>query len=55
MRHIGLLLLLLAFIVSCSPPEPVEIPDPNLAAVIRKVLNLDEDTPFNEAERKSDY
>ena len=50
MRHICPILLLFIVFVSCSSPEPVEIPDANLAAVIREVLNLDEDTPIKEKE-----
>ncbi len=46
MKHICLLFGFLIVFVSCSPPEPVEIPDPNLAAVVREVLKLDDNSPF---------
>ena len=51
MRQLCLLLLLLTFIVSYSSAEHVEIPDPNLAGVIRLKLNLN-DTLFNVKELK---
>ena len=50
MKQIYLMLLFLVIFASYAPPEPVEIPDPNLAS-IQEVLNLDEDKSFKEKER----
>ncbi len=52
MKHIFPILLLLIVFASCSPPEPVEIPDPNLAARVRIYLGLDGNQPFYEKDLK---
>jgi Leucine-rich repeat (LRR) protein len=48
MKHIYLLFVFFIVFVSCSPPEPVEIPDPNLAAAVREALSLDPNEPITQ-------
>ena len=48
MKHICLLFVFFIVFVSCSPPEPVEIPDPNLAAAVREALSLDPNEPITQ-------
>jgi hypothetical protein len=38
MKHIGLFFIFFTVFITCSPPEPVEIPDTNLAAAAREAL-----------------
>ena len=38
MKHISLFSALLIVFVSCSAPEPIEFPDPNLATAVREAL-----------------
>ena len=46
MKYFCLLFILFVVFLSCSPPESVEFPDPNLAAVVRKALDLAPDKPI---------
>ena len=46
MKHICVLFAFLIVLLSCSPPEPVEMPDANLAAAVREVLGLDPNAPI---------
>ena len=50
MKHITLFFAILIVLCSCSTPEHVEVQflDPNLAAAVREVLKLDENTPIKE-------
>ena len=46
MKHIALFFAILIVLCSCSTPEPVEFPDPNLAAAVREALGLSPDEPI---------
>ena len=50
MKHIFPILVLLIVFASCSPPEPVEFPDPNLAAAVREELSLSPDEPIMDSQ-----
>ena len=48
MKYFCLLFILFVVFLSCSPPESVEFPDPNLAAVVREALDLAPDKPIRQ-------
>ena len=48
MKHINVLFVLLIIFVGCSAPEPIEFPDPHLAAAIREELGLAPDEPITQ-------
>jgi len=52
MKHICLLFVLFIVFISCSAPEPVEFPDPNLAAAVREALGLSPDEPIMDKKLK---
>ena len=52
MKHICLTFIFLIAFISCSSPEPVEIPDANLAAAVREALNLDPNAPITDRNLK---
>jgi len=52
MKHICVLFAFFTLFIGCSPPEPVEIPDPNLAVAVRARLQLDENEAIQEKDLK---
>ena len=52
MKQLLLTIVFLILFISCSQPEPVEFPDPNLAAAVREALKLETDAPIMDTHLK---
>ena len=52
MKYFYPTLVIFITFLSCSSPEPVEIPDANLAAALREALDLDPNAPIMEKDLK---
>ena len=46
MRYCCFIFTLLILFIGCAPSEPVDIPDPDLAAAVRRALNILPEEPI---------